>query len=679
MSKISVILCALNDKADFNKIYNNIIKNIDFKLADVILPTTLNISERFMKSEIPELIKSKIFLHKVQDGISEIQANNEAVNFANGEILVFLDSNTSIPSTFAEKIAQCFELNQNIITASPIASFSDEFHISKARNYSVDMMNERLNAKHKAKYPEILAAESFCFCISKNLFKETNGFDERFKLTQMAKKCLAIKLKQEGYKNILIDDLYVYKEENINDWIMLKKVFAERDVQLYKNSCENYAKAWYEKSEFKNPVLKIEKEMFPMRRFFYSRRRDENKLQIKIFGIKFSFDYPPANIYKEKYKENSKKIKKNKPIMLVIESKTPEFDKNAGDKSIWHIINTYLKMGFKIIYVPNNFCPFEPYSKIMRDMGIDFINDFSVFNRKMFKAWLKYLAKNIDCALLARPYVAIKYIDEIKKYKNIKILYYGQDLHFLREQRDYELTKNKKSLKNSKKYKKMEEKLIKEAKVSYFPSVVEKEIAKSLLPKSNVEVVPVYMYKTDDKPNILPFDNRKDLLFVGSFGHKPNVDGVLWFIDEVFDKIKEEIPDVKFNIVGSNPSDEILQLKSESINVLGFVSDEELSNLYKSTRVVVAPLRFGAGMKGKVVEALYNKCPIITTSIGAEGINNLNNAITIADDAKTFAKKIVELYSDKELNEKNSNNSFKIIENQFSDKIMQEVLQKGVL
>lgn len=679
MSKISVILCALNNKADFNKIYNNIIKNIDFKLADVILPTTLNISERFMKSEIPELIKSKIFLHKVQDGISEIQANNEAVNFANGEILVFLDSNTSIPSTFAEKIAQCFELNQNIITASPIASFSDEFHISKARNYSVDMMNERLNAKHKAKYPEILAAESFCFCISKNLFKEANGFDERFKLTQMAKKSLAIKLKQEGYKNILIDDLYVYKEENINDWIMLKKVFAERDVQLYKNSCENYAKAWYEKSEFKNPVLKIEKEMFPMRRFFYSRRRDENKLQIKIFGIKFSFDYPPANIYKEKYKENSKKIKKNKPIMLVIESKTPEFDKNAGDKSIWHIINTYLKMGFKIIYVPNNFCPFEPYSKIMRDMGIDFINDFSVFNRKMFKVWLKYWAKNIDCALLARPYVAIKYIDEIKKYKNIKILYYGQDLHFLREQRDYELTKNKKSLKNSKKYKKMEEKLIKEAKVSYFPSVVEKEIAKSLVPKSNVEVVPVYMYKTDDKPNILPFDNRKDLLFVGSFGHKPNVDGVLWFIDEVFDKIKKEIPDVKFNIVGSNPNGEILKLQSESINVLGFISDEELSNLYKSTRVVVAPLRFGAGMKGKVVEALYNKCPIVTTSIGAEGINNLNNAITIADDAKTFAKKVIELYLNKELNEKNSNNSFKIIENQFSDKIMQEVLQKGVL
>lgn len=120
-------------------------------------------------------------------------------------------------------------------------------------------------------------------------------------------------------------------------------------------------------------------------------------------------------------------------------------------------------------------------------------------------------------------------------------------------------------------------------------------------------------------------------------------------------------------------------MQSESINVLGFISDEELSNLYKSTRVVVAPLRFGAGMKGKVVEALYNKCPIVTTSIGAEGINNLNNAIIIADDAETFAKKVVELYLNKELNEKNSNNSFKIIENQFSDKIMQEVLQKGVL
>lgn len=679
MSKISVILCALNDKADFNKIYNNIIKNIDFKLADVVLPATLNISERFMKSEIPELIKSKIFLHKVQDGISEIQANNEAVNFANGEILVFLDSNTSIPSTFAEKIAQCFELNQNIITASPIASFSDEFHISKARNYSVDMMNERLNAKHKAKYPEILAAESFCFCARKSLFQDKNGFDTSFKLPMIAKKDFAIRLKQDGYKNILIDNLYVYKEENIDDWTILKKMSSEKDIQIYEDKYENYINSWYKTQESKNPTIEIEKEMFPIRRFFYSRRRNKSKLQVKIFGIKFSFDCPSADAYEKQYKQEAKEIKKDKPIMLVIEYKIPEFDKNAGDKSIWHIINTYLKMGFKVIYVPNDYRPFEPYSKIMRDMDIDFINDFSVFNRKMFKVWLKYWAKNIDCALLVRPYIAIKYIDEIKKYKNIKILYYGQDLHFLREQRDYELTKNKKSLKNSKKYKKMEEKIIKEAKMSYFPSVVEKEIAKSLAPKSNVEVVPVYMYKTDNEPNILPFDDRKDLLFIGGFKHKPNVDGVLWFIDEVFNKIKKEIPNVKFNIVGSNPTEDILKFQSENINVLGFISDDELSKLYKSTKVVVAPLRFGAGMKGKVVEALYNKCPIVTTSIGAEGINNLNNAITIADDAKTFAQKVIELYLNKELNEKNSNNSFKIIENQFSDKIMQEVLQKGVL
>lgn len=676
MHKLSLILPISAHESEFKPYIENLTESFDFNLGEIIFVIdAVNFEAiNFVKENYKQF---KVF--ELNFGENYSMAYNYGAKCAEGEIIAFLDFGAIIPKVFAQKISKAFGENQNVGVASCISSYSESLFIPKAIGFSVDDMNKRLNKNHAPNYPVIASCDGACLCVLKELFEKTGGFDETIQLNKYVKKDFALKLNKMGYKNILIDDLYICTKYTSDFYDIQKVRLAEKDLGNYKEKWEDFLDEWHKKYSQKNPVLKIEKEMFPIRWLFFRIRRYSNRIQIKILFLKKTFYIKTPKFLIQKYREDANNFKKDKPTIVVMEAKIPEFDKNAGDKSIWHIINSYLNLNFNVIFASDDYLQFEPYSTIMREKGIKLINDFGVFSKNMFFDWLKFNAKNIDYFLLVRPNVSIKYLDEIKKYKNIKILYYGQDLHFLREQRDYELTKNKKSLKNSKKYKKMEEKLIKEAKVSYFPSVVEKEIAKSLVPKSNVEVVPVYMYKTDDKPNILPFDNRKDLLFVGSFGHKPNVDGVLWFIDEVFDKIKEEIPNVKLNIVGSNPSDEILQLQSENINVLGFISDEELSNLYKSTRVVVAPLRFGAGMKGKVVEALYNKCPIITTSIGAEGINNLNNAITIADDAETFAQKVIELYLNKELNEKNSNNSFKIIENQFSDKIMQEVLQKGVL
>lgn len=676
MNKLSLILPISAHESEFKPYVKNLTESFDFNLGEIIFVIdAVNFEAiNFVKENYKQF---KVF--ELNFGENYSMAYNYGAKCAEGEIIAFLDFGAIIPKVFAQKISKAFGENQNVGVASCISSYSESLFIPKAIGFSVDDMNKRLNKNHAPNYPVIASCDGACLCVLKELFEKTGGFDETIQLNKYVKKDFALKLNKMGYKNILIDDLYICTKYTSDFYDIQKVRLAEKDLGNYKEKWEDFLDERRKKYSQKNPVLKIEKEMFPIRRLFFGIRKYSNRIQIKILFLKKTFPIKTPEYLIQKYREDANNFKKDKPTIVVMEAKIPEFDKNAGDKSIWHIINSYLNLNFNVIFASNDYLQYEPYSTIMREKGIKLINDFGVLSKNMFFDWLKYNSKNIDYFLLVRPNVSIKYLDEIKKYKNIKILYYGQDLHFLREQRDYELTKNKKSLLVSKKFKKIEQKLIKNAKMSYFPSIVEKEIAKSLVPKSNVEVVPVYMYKTDNEPNILPFDNRKDLLFIGGFKHKPNVDGVLWFVDEVFDKIKKEIPNVKFNIVGSNPNGEILKLQSENINVLGFVLDEELSNLYKSTRVVVAPLRFGAGMKGKVVEALYNKCPIVTTSIGAEGINNLNNAIIIADDAETFAKKVVELYLNKELNEKNSNNSFKIIENQFSDKIMQEVLQKGVL
>ena len=138
------------------------------------------------------------------------------------------------------------------------------------------------------------------------------------------------------------------------------------------------------------------------------------------------------------------------------------------------------------------------------------------------------------------------------------------------------------------------------------------------------------------------------LLFVGGFAHPPNADAVLWFAKEIFPYIREQLPDIKFYVVGSKVTDEIkaLEQPGNGIIIKGFVSEEELANLYASCKVVVVPLRYGAGVKGKVVEAIYNGAPIITTSTGAEGIPQVEQVLEVEDDPKTFADKTVALYQD---------------------------------
>lgn len=398
---------------------------------------------------------------------------------------------------------------------------------------------------------------------------------------------------------------------------------------------------------------------------------------INLCGIKLKLFDKQELVHK--WQEEYSYIFNERDCLLVIDDQIPETDKHAGAKSTMGLIQTYLEIGLNVLFLPDNFTNFHPYDENLRKNQVKLLTDYNISNFKTFKLWLKKHSTQINHILLSRPYVAIRYLSEIKKYKNIKIIYYGQDLHFLREMRTFEVTREKKHLSLSKNYKKMEYDIIEKADVIYFPSVVEKNIIKKDFPSKTVEVIPVYTYTLENIPEPKTFEERKDILFVGNFKHIPNVDGLTWFVNKIFDRVIEKIPDVKLNIAGSNINDIILKLKSPNINILGFVSDEKLSELYKNSRVIIAPLRFGAGMKGKVIEAIYNQIPVITTHIGAEGIENLNDIITIAYKECDFADELVDLYTNKSKNEYVVKNSLNIIKNQFSSTITFEILNRGLM
>jgi glycosyltransferase involved in cell wall biosynthesis len=139
--------------------------------------------------------------------------------------------------------------------------------------------------------------------------------------------------------------------------------------------------------------------------------------------------------------------------------------------------------------------------------------------------------------------------------------------------------------------------------------------------------------------------SKKDIIFVGGFAHRPNEDAVLWFIQNIWDKVQKILPEAKFIIIGSKPTEKINALASDNIIVTGFVSDEELANYYKSCRVCVVPLRYGAGVKGKTIEAMYHRAVIISTSIGIEGLANIEEYIDVTDTPEDFANKVIQFYT----------------------------------
>ena len=158
---------------------------------------------------------------------------------------------------------------------------------------------------------------------------------------------------------------------------------------------------------------------------------------------------------------------------------------------------------------------------------------------------------------------------------------------------------------------------------------------------------PIFVYH-DFPQKDFDFTKRKDLLFVGGFRHTPNVDAVKWMCKKIMPLINKALPDVKLHIVGSNPTAEVNALASKNVVCHGFLSEEELARLYDCSRVSVVPLRYGAGIKGKVLEAMYNGLPVVSTSIGTEGIVDIEQYIENTDDESSFANKVIEIYQDTE-------------------------------
>ncbi|MEO7523344.1 MAG: glycosyltransferase family 4 protein, partial [Ferruginibacter sp.] len=249
-----------------------------------------------------------------------------------------------------------------------------------------------------------------------------------------------------------------------------------------------------------------------------------------------------------------------------------------------------------------------------------------------------------DFIFLSRPHTSLNYITFLKQNTKAKILYFGHDLHFVRELRRYEIDKNPETLNSSNQWKSKEQFLYEQADYILSPSHDETREILQINPSYKAVTILLHFFKKPACP-VENFSDRKNILFVGGFGHPPNVDGILWFCKNVWPIVSAKIEGIKFIIAGSKPTTEVTNLKSENIEVLGFVSEHELRNLYAKIRMAVIPMRYGAGVKGKTIEALYNGIPIVSTTIGLEGMPGILDILIPFNDAEAFANEIIAVYN----------------------------------
>ena len=301
-----------------------------------------------------------------------------------------------------------------------------------------------------------------------------------------------------------------------------------------------------------------------------------------------------------------------------------------------------VEMGMEVKFLPADFKRVEPYSSELNRLGIETLD--GAWYRENWELWLQENGKDMDYAFFHKPEPAIKFLPAVKNLTNAAIIYQCHDLHYLRLRRKADIENDKAVLREADFYKKKEEFIFANSDVLLTFSDVEEKFIQDWFPHKKIFTVPLFFYRDRHVPQG-DFSQRQDLVFVGSCDHTPNRDAILWFCNDIFPVIQKQIPGIAINLVGASPTEDISSLHSESIRVLGRVSEEELTRLYQGVRMMVVPLRFGAGVKGKVIEALYNGIPIVSTAVGLEGINGIDELVRPRDTAEEFAAEVIDLYT----------------------------------
>jgi GT2 family glycosyltransferase/SAM-dependent methyltransferase/glycosyltransferase involved in cell wall biosynthesis len=329
-------------------------------------------------------------------------------------------------------------------------------------------------------------------------------------------------------------------------------------------------------------------------------------------------------------------------ITLVVDHYVPEPDRDAGSRTMFAFLEALVAAGRCVKFLPANLHRTPRYADDLEQRGIEVIHAPWT---PSIEAWLAENGAEVDEILLSRPSVAKDLLAPLRRHCRAPIVFYGHDLHFARMMLAPGAMDSAERRQEIAATQAQERQTWRLVDVVLYPSEDEAAKVRELEPTVRARAVPAYALPPRAAPKVVP-PAAGGLIFVGGFRHPPNVDAASWLAKEIFPLVRAQVPETTLTILGSHPTSEVLALGGAGIEVRGFVPDEELAAAYARARVAVCPLRVGAGVKLKVVEAMHRGLPVVTTPVGAQGLPGLAEVCDVADDAAGLAAATVRLLTD---------------------------------
>jgi len=539
----------------------------------------------------------------------QIIANSENLGFvggcnkgsvaAQGEYILFLNNDTVVTDGWLTSLLATFDEHEKVGAVGAKLVYPDGrlqeagaivWSDGAGWNYGRDDDPQRAEYNYVR---EVDYCSGACLLVRRELFERLGGFDARFAPAYYEDADLGFEIRRLGYRV-----LYQPKAQVIH----VEGATAGTDTN-----------ASFKRFQEVNRAKFVEKH-----------------------GVALAGQYQPdpASVFQARERQSGKRI-------LLVDRMVPLYDQDAGSVRMLAMIQILRELGHKVTFLPDDLAPFEPYTETLQQLGVEVL-----YLPIAIPQYLEQRLGEFDLVILSRVTVAMKYVSSILGAAHRPpVIFDTVDLHHLREQRRAELEGDPALMSEAALTKKAELFVASASEMVWVVSDYEVDVLRRENASLRIEIIPTIHRIRETVP---PFGERRDLLFLGGFKHQPNESAVLYFVNDILPLIKREILGVRLLVVGSNVPPTVRRLEAEDVVIVGYVND--VAPVFDSARVFVAPLRYGAGLKGKIGESLACGLPVVTTTIGAEGmrLGDREHAL-IADDPRDFASRVVELYQNEAL------------------------------
>jgi GT2 family glycosyltransferase len=548
-----------------------------------------------------KLILSKIRGIKVLTQVKNLgylRATNSAIKYCEGKYICLLNNDTIPESGWLDALVRTLRSDSKIAIAGSMLMSADGL-VSEAgsqifRNRQIwnlgrgsERGDELFNFTREVDYCSAAA-----ILVDAKFLKSLNGFDERFTPAYYEDTDLAMTAWSQERKVVFVHDSYVRHIEGVSHGKDTSQGFKK--YQLV-----NQEKFWDKWS--------------------------------KTITLPWTLDEVPR----------FEADRDSRGVIVFFDNFIPSMDSNGGASRAYKIIEAMRQLKFHVVVIPA-----EPTVEILnreklRRLGVEVYTSYGAALEN-----LKMRENRINCFWVSRVDVAAQVLPRIGiDFPGRPIYFDTVDLHHLRDERNIELFGSSAAI-----YQNDIKELELEICAKASKVIVVADYEKKYLTEQNSRLsVDTLFMPFISKNNELSVGGKSYILFVGNFRHTPNIDGVQWLIEEILPKVRVSSCDsVQLRIVGSGLPDSVLKkIDGEKIQYLGW--HESLEAIYAQAKFVVVPIRYGAGKKGKLAEAIMHNCPVIATTIGVEGYPLENGSeFLLADDSVDFAQAVSTLWNESE-------------------------------